>query len=230
MKIQYNIELQKDAIAWDVVNWKKAVDFWEDRFKNNSKVLELGCGENGGISLLMALNNSKILCSAYEEISETTKNIHKKYSIDDRIEYKLIDALSIPYEEEFDVICFKSILGGIVRSKDLKVAEKVISQIYKALKPGGKLLFAENLTSTLLHQKLRLKYGSSKNNWHYFTVGEIEGLFQKFTSFEYQTYGFLGCFGRNEQQRNFLGKIDTILFDNFLPKNMLYIISGVATK
>lgn len=175
--------------------------YWESILDYKSKVtyaLELGGGTNGGLSLWLASKGYKVICSAYEEISEETKVIHNKYNFSQQIEYKIIDALSIPYEEVFDIICFKSMLGRIARENDIKIAENVLSQIQKALKPGGNLLFAENLSSSLLYKLLRNRYGALKNNLRYFTVSEIKELFRNFSSLNYKTFGFIGCFGRNE--------------------------------
>ena len=47
----------KDIIEWDVVNWSKALTFWEKYSKpitGGSKVLEIG-SRNGGLSLYAAL-------------------------------------------------------------------------------------------------------------------------------------------------------------------------------
>jgi len=223
----------QDSIYWDIVNWSKAIVFWESILKcvpNNAKVLELGCGANGGLSLWLASKGYNVICSDHIEITDETKNIHKQYHLENRIEYKIIDALSIPYSDYFDIICFKSVLGGIVRNNNLEVAEQVILQIQKALKLGGVLLFTENLSSSLLHKLLRGRYGALKNNWRYFTTAEIKELFSKFNSFNYKTFGFTGCFGRNENQRRFFGRIDSEVFDKILPENLNYIISGIAEK
>ena len=59
---------------------------------------------------------------------------------------------------------------------------------------------------------------------------EIKKLHKQFDVFEYQTFGFLGCFGVNELQRTVLGQIDQMLFSNVLPQNMNYILAGVAIK
>ena len=223
----------QEAICWDIVNWSKAVVFWEsylNNVQNNAKALELGCGANGGLSLWLASKRYDVVCSDYQGISESTKKIHDKYKFVNNIEYRIVDALTIPYKEHFDIVCFKSMLGGIVRENDLKIAKKVTTEIYKALKPGGLLLFAENLTSSKIHRLLRAKYGALKNNWHYFSIKEMEDLLQNYSSFNYKTFGFIGCFGRNEKQKRIFGKIDSVLFDKTLNGDLHYIISGIAIK
>lgn len=228
----------KDIVGWDTVNWSQALQYWDNYFPNGNlgclNALELGSGFNGGLSLWLALKGIKVTCSGYHQkykgASDKAKSIHKAYGVDNLIEYQEVDATQIPYESSYDIVCYKSMLGGIVRGGKLDIAQNVIKGIYDALKPGGVLFFAENITSTWLHKVMRKKYGSGKNKWRYFTIKEIEELHKQFDVFEYQTFGFLGCFGVNELQRTVLGKIDQMLFSNVLPKNMNYILAGVAIK
>jgi SAM-dependent methyltransferase len=229
----YTKNIIQDSIYWDIVNWSKAIEFWDNFLKhipNNARAIELGCGANGGLSLWLASKGYDVVCSGYNEISETTKNIHNKYNLAKKIEYRIVDALAIPYKEYFDVVCFKSILGGIVRDNDQQIAEKVISEIYKALKPGGALLFSENLTASKFHRLLRTKYGALKNKWRYFTIAEMEYLLKNYSSFNYKTFGFIGCFGRNEKQKQLLGQIDSFVFDKILSDKLHYLISGIVIK
>lgn len=225
-------EIISNSIYWDIFNWSKSISFWESHMKNADnklKALELGCGENGGLSLWLASKGYDVNCSGYEPISSKTREIHSRYKLLGNIKYNQIDALSIPYEKFYDIVCFKSILGGIVRDGSLEIANKVISEIHKTLKPNGIVLFTENLSSTIIHRLLRTKYGALKNNWRYFNIEEIRDLFSEYSSFNYRTFGFWGCFGRTEKQKNILGKIDSIFFDS-LPERFHYIISCIATK
>jgi SAM-dependent methyltransferase len=136
-----------------------------------------------------------------------------------------MDATNIPFENYFDVIVFKSILGGISNNQQNKA--KTLNEIHKALKSGGKLLFAENLEATRLHKILRKNFGTK--GWNYLKMNEVNDVFASFTSFKYTTVGFFGCLGRNEWQRNLLGKIDGIL-SWIIPNKSKYILIGVAEK
>lgn len=228
----------KDIIGWDTVNWSQVLYYW-DKFIpqekiNNLTALELGCGFNGGLSLWLALKGIKTTCSGYlsknVDVSLEAKLIHQKYGVKDFIEYKKVDATHIPYDSQYDIICYKSMLGGIVREGGIDIAKKVINGIYEALKPYGILLFAESISSTTIHHSLRNKFGSGKNKWRYFTIGELIKLHDKFNSIEYQTYGFLGCFGLSEKQRSILGSIDNAIFSKIVPEKWNYILAGVAIK
>lgn len=154
-----------DVIGWDIVNWATAIDYWQMNTKNElsgSYSLELGAGKNGGLSLWLALRGSKVVCSGLGGVSDEAKALHHKYNVSSLIEYQDIDALSIPYFEEFDVVAFKSVLGSIGKYDALELQKQAIHEMYKALRPGGELLFAESLTSTKVHMCLRRKYGAGK--------------------------------------------------------------------
>ena len=147
-----------------------------------------------------------------------------------RIIYENIDATKIPYENYFDVIIFKSILGGIGRNDNKEIQQNVIREIYKALKPGGKLLFAENLCATRLHSLFRNKFTNWGSSWRYLSLKEMNEFLSDFLSFAIETTGFLGVFGRSENQKRFLGKTDRALFNAITPSSWKYITYGVATK
>jgi SAM-dependent methyltransferase len=221
-------ELINDIVGWDVENWAKAIPFWEKNTSITNKeyeCLELGSSK-GGMSLWLALNKNKVFCTDLNGPEKDAYRMHEKHNCSSRITYGSLDATSIPYENYFDVIIFKSILGGISSEENQKKAN-TIDEIYKALKPGGILLFAENLESTLLHKFFRKGYGTK--NWNYLKLSELDELFAKFSNFEYTTEGFFGCFGRNEKQRNLLGKIDAAI-GSIIPMKSKYILIGVAVK
>jgi SAM-dependent methyltransferase len=217
-------EMLRDVIAWDIVNWSKALDYWQNNaaiFNKDYKCLELGSSK-GGMSLWLALYGNKVLCTDLNGPEKAAYRIHEKYKCSSRITYGSINATNIPHENEFDVIIFKSIIGGIPQDKT-----KTLNEIHKALKPGGKLLFVENLESTIFHRLLRKHYGTK--GWDYLRIDEVDKIFGAYNKVSYTTTGFLGCFGRTEPQKNFLGKVDT-LFDWIIPNSRKYILMGVAEK
>lgn len=223
-------DLIKDIISWDVSNWSKAIPFWEGQADLNSrklKCLELG-GRSGGLSLWLAQKGHEVICSDLNNPESFAKALHDKYKTS-TISYQAINALHIPYENEFDIVVFKSVLGGISRGGKNEYKKKSIEQMHKALKAGGKLLFAENLEASSLHRFFRKNFVSWGSDWNYLKISEVEPLFSNFKSLDYKTTGFLGTFGRSEVQRNFLGKIDSV-FECLLSANQHYIVFGVAEK
>lgn len=218
----------KKIIVWDIVNWSRAIKFWEENCAisgTDYNCLELGSSK-GGLSLWLALNGNHVYCTDINGPEPSAYEIHSAYHCESRITYGCMDALHIPYQDYFDIIVFKSIMGGISFAEP-ENKKLIISQIHKALKSNGRLLFAENLEATFFHRFFRSKFGTK--NWNYLNIGEVEDVFSCFKKTSYITTGFLGCFGRNEWQRNFLGKVDKVL-DPFLSFKNKYIIIGQAVK
>ncbi|GLI52417.1 hypothetical protein [Thermodesulfovibrio yellowstonii] len=120
-------------------------------------------------------------------------------------------------------------MGAISRDNKDENKKLFIYQIYKALRKGGFLVFAENLEGSIFHmlgRKYFVKWGKS---WNYLKYDEIHELFKCFSEFHFKTYGFLGAFGRNEKQREILGILDRFIVKLTLSK-WHYIIFGVAKK
>jgi len=226
----------KDSIGWDIVNWSKSYKLM-NQFIDISKLsnaLELGVGHvGGGYSLYLASsNNINVVCSDFKEIDDNVKSIHKKHNVHQNITYSKINALDIPYENFFDIVVFKSILGGIARN-DSDLLVKVSDQVSKSLKKNGLLFFSENIRSTSIHMFARNNFsnGMGNNGWRYLSIDEITNALNKnFNCLSYDTKGFLGCFGMNEVQRKILGNIDSLIFDKILPKNYLYCFFGAFIK
>ena len=220
-----------DIIQWDVVTWSEAIEFW-DKHVDWSKInhcLELG-GRQGGLSLWLALKGKQVVCSDLENVMNTAQPLHNKYKIKDKITYQNIDATAIPYEQHFDIIIFKSIIGGIAKIGGIDMQKKVFKEIYKALKPEGMLLFAENLVASPMHQFARKKFNKWGDYWRYLTIDETRSFLSNYKKLSYDTCGFSAAFGRNEKQRNVLAKIDQSLLNYLTPASYKYVIYGVAKK
>lgn len=221
----------KDIIQWDVRSWSKALHYWETRvdWAKVQTCLELG-GREGGLSLWLALKGKEVVCSDLANVQNTAKPLHLRHNVASRIKYQDIDATDIPYENFFDVVVFKSILGGIGRNDNAEMQLKVFKEIRKALKPGGKLLFAENLSASPLHRWARKKFVGWGSYWRYISASEMQDFLKEFSSHDIQTTGVMAAFGRTEGQRNFLALLDKTIFNSVCPGNWKYIVYGVAEK
>ena len=221
----------RDVAQWDTVGWTRAINAWKASESNGQKALGLG-EARGGLSLYFAMLGCEVICSDYQWINSDKKkaaeDLHKKYHVDDRITYQDIDATDIPFENEFDIIYFKSILGGIGRKGDSELISWIFDQIYKALKPGGKLYYVENLRGTKLLQRFRSRFSTAyKNGWTYLDEDDLARLEGEFTPIERHTFGCLACIGPTETIRRILGRID-ILLEKIVKDR--YIISCVLQK
>jgi SAM-dependent methyltransferase len=224
-------EIIEDIIQWDIQTWKKPLEYWENKvdWDKINLCLELG-GRQGGLSLWLAQKGKQVICSDLQNVASTASALHHKYQSENFITYQDIDATNIPYENYFDLIVFKSIIGGIAVVDGITSQKKVFEEIYKALKPGGILLFAENLTASPLHQFARKKFNRWGSYWRYLTTNEIKIFLANYKDTTVETTGFLAAFGRSESQRNSLAVIDRLLFNRILPSNWHYVVYGVAKK
>lgn len=224
-------KIKKDIIEWDIATWEEAIHFWESKI-DWSKIklgLEIG-GRNGGLSLWLALKGKQMICSDLHETKKNAFPLHQSYNVTNLISYEDIDASQIPYENKFDVIIFKSIIGGIAKSGGIQIQQKVFDEIYKALKPGGVLLFAENLTASPLHQFARKKFNKWGSYWRYISISDTKKFLTKFINIEIQSTGFAAAFGQSEKQRNILSKLDKLFFNKLVPGSWKYVVYGVAFK
>lgn len=224
-------QLVADIIQWDVRNWSAALDYWERNvdWYGVHNCLELG-GRDGGLSLWLALKDLHVVCSDVDDNRTRAQSYHQKHSFAGSIEYAVIDALDIPYENQFDLIAFKSVLGGVGRDGRKDRQQQAVDQIHKALKPGGQLLFMENLVASPLHSFVRRKFVRWGNSWRYVTLSEMREFLHNFKNLRMGTTGVLGTFGRTERQRDVLARVDQALLNRLTPARWQYLVFGIAEK
>tara|TARA_B100000963_G_C22417771_1_gene576253 strand:+ start:104 stop:817 length:714 start_codon:yes stop_codon:yes gene_type:complete len=235
-----NSKLLNDIIGWDTINWGKSIDFFEENidFSNMQNALEIGAGNWGGYSLYFASKNIKTICSNPLGDFHNVKKIHEAYPFAKKIKYEKIDALNIGYQNKFDCIGFKSVMGilgekNTDRFANLDVQKKMITQVSKALKKGGHLIFADNLKGSKFHQFVNNKFGWGKNNkgWRYFSIDEyIEIIGDEFELVNYATAGVFGLIGKKEKLKKIIGTLDSFFFNRLVNENSRYIIFCVFRK
>jgi SAM-dependent methyltransferase len=230
----------EEIIGWDIPNWSTALDYWITHTQQPIKsiqALEIGTAD-GGISLWAALQGMNVLCTDLDSVSDKAVQKHHRHGLADRIKYAAVDAMNIPYTAKFDVVLFKSVLGGVggiggVMTKENQV--KTIQEIYRSLKPGGELWFAENLVASPLHQFFRNQFRRNKYkawgmDWRYITIPEMHEFLADFSDISYTTTGLMGCFGRTPWQWSLLGNLDQAIAARMVPESWRYITIGVARK
>jgi ubiquinone/menaquinone biosynthesis C-methylase UbiE len=218
----------KDVIEWDVVNWGKCIPFFVENSDGFSGKKALAIGErHGGLSLWLAKHGATVVSTDLKGVSDEAKTMHHRYNVTSLISYEKADLTALKFlDDTFDIVIFKSVLGAL-RSKENQ--QKGISEIYRVLKPGGTLFFAENLVASSIHTYLRKRFIKWASYWRNITVDEAQEFSKKFSSFTFKTAGFTGAFGRSEQQRRILGKLDNLL-ENAVPQKNRYIIFVVCKK
>jgi SAM-dependent methyltransferase len=224
--------LLANVIRWDVRNWGEALGWWAEHARarfDNCLALEIG-GRSGGLSLWLALQGARVVCSDLEEPTPLARDLHEAYGVRQRVTYASLDATALPFTEAFDLIVFKSVLGVIGNRNRPERQRIAIEEMHRALKPGGELLFAENLTGSPIHTVGRRIGSRWGRTWRYVTLNEMAQYLSPFESVRTRTTGFTGAFGRTERQRRVLGALDQALLDALVPARWRYILFGVARK
>lgn len=221
----------KDCFQWDVRSWKTALTLWGNGLDGLSTASCLDVGSrDGGLSLYLALRGFHVKCTDLETPGGSAIELHKKYHVEHLVTYESLDALNIPYSSTFDVIIFKSILGGIGRNGHREKQIQALSEMMKALKPGGILLFAENLAASKLHRFMRKKFMKWGNYWNYPTEKSLQEMLAAQGKTEFRTTGFAAAFGRTEFQRNVFSVLDKVFFNHVVPSSWKYISFGYIVK
>jgi SAM-dependent methyltransferase len=221
-----------DDVFEDVQNWSVALGYWQSQTSLPTlavDALEIG-SRHGGISLWLATQGANVLCTDLDGPTMEARRKHERYGVADRVRYASVDAVAIAHASEFDIVTFKSVLGGVGWEGQKVRQELAMSEIYKALKPGGELWFAENIVGSPLHQLARRYLVPWGCRWRYPTISEMLKFMAPYSSVQYQCFGFLGTFGRNRLQQTVLGKLDRMLVDKLVPASWRYIMIGVAKK
>ena len=218
-------------LKWDTGNWAAALDFWERYAGLHGALdcLEVGAHE-GGLSVWLASRGHRVLCSDVEDCEALARPLVERVGLIDRIAFEDIDATAIPYENRFDIIAFKSVLGAVGRQGAINRQRAAIGSMHRALRPGGRLLFAENLVGSPMHQYLRSRFAETGGHWRYVTIEEMRDFLRNFCDIKCSTGGVLGTLGRSELQRRMLAAIDRTICNAVVPPAWRYIFYGVATK
>ncbi|WP_158589528.1 class I SAM-dependent methyltransferase [Butyrivibrio sp. CB08] len=223
-----------DITEWDTVNWGKAIK-WIDGLNldiNGKKVLEMGA-RNGGMSLYFANRGAFCTCTDLFIPGEKAKNKHRKWKVDNRISYAALDATEdkIPekYINSFDIVTFKSVLGGVGSYENVDNEKKMVELIGRVLTDNGIVVFIENMKASDLHVMLRRIFRKHGHRWHYQTDLNINELFKDYILIDKKYYGYLGLFGPTEKTRKILGRID-IFFEAIIPDKWKYLGAYVYRK
>jgi ubiquinone/menaquinone biosynthesis C-methylase UbiE len=213
---------------WDVHNWSKVIPLWQEALKDKpyTTALELGSW-NGGMSLWLARNYTlDILCTDLS-FPERAKKLHDKYDTESKIKYIPLNVLNLDLpDNSFDIVIFKSMLGA------LQTYEKQVTamhEIYRVLKPGGVLLFAENIRSTILHMTARKLFAHYGKTWRYMHLRELLHLMNVYKKTRINTAG-LSSILLPEKLKGIGSRIDDFLDQNNLMPGIKYIAFGYGVK
>lgn len=234
--LSHHPRLLADILQWDINTWKAALELWEKHLPGqlqDKKALELGAA-HGGPSLWLALKGAEVICSDIYSPENSAQGLHRKYGVSSHIHYAAIDAQRLPFEDHsLDIVCCKSVLGGISKYVTGDPKPQIIAEIYRVLKPGGWFLSADNLYASRFHAHLRSAFISWAKGWEYFSPEELLTLLNAFDTVNYTTAGITALWGRSPRQRQWLSSLDQCI-ESMLPpaykKRWHYVMATASQK
>lgn len=218
----------KDIIQWEVRTWSRALPLWERHLPRHRPVEALGIGEReGGLSSWLAAMGVRVVCTDLRDLPPATRALHEHHGVQDRVTYAHADAMALPFaDSSFDIVFFKSVLGALGAREKQRTA---LREMYRVLRPGGVLLFAENLAGSPLHAFFRRRFVRWATYWRYLRWPDDGDLFEPFEQLQVGTTGFLAPLGRSEAQRDLLARLDPPL-TKLLPARWRTVVFGALRK
>ncbi len=215
---------------WEVRSWSRALPLWRHHLgrlpADRRQALALG-ERDGGLSLMLVDQGFTTVCSDLDGPTPRAHELHRVHGRPDRVRFAAVDATAIAFPDgSFDAVVFKSMLGAL-RTKERQAL--AVREMHRVLRPGGLLLFAENLRGTLVHRWLRRRFVPWDHYWRYLDVRADADLFAPFAQVEARTTGLLANLGRSERQRDLLARADSVLAP-LVPASWRTIRYGVAVR
>ena len=222
----------RDFFEWDVATWRQAIPFWSSALPGaveGLEVLEIGA-RNGGLSLYFASRGCRVVCSDLGDARASARELHRRFGVDERVSYRRVDATRIDFpDNSFDLAVFKSVLGGVGGKERKDRQLQAVRELHRVLKPGGKLLYAENLQGSSLHMFLRRRFVPWGAAWRYVSFDEMREFLKPFKASRHRAFGFFSAFGRTEAQKSLMHRVDRLCAP-FIPDSSKYVLVGCAEK
>ena len=161
-------------------------DFFQNLkiFCKNAEVLDYGCGTGGSIKKVSEFDPKKITGIDISEVSiEKAKSSLNNLNVDSELLVENCEKTKFE-DNKFDIVYGRGILHHLQTSL-------CINEIFRLLKPGGKMLFIEPLgTNPIINIYRKLTPNSRSKDEHPLLKKDFEFMKEKFSSIKIKYYDF----------------------------------------
>jgi len=227
--MNYSRSVLKIYLQWDEMAWSECLSLFGDIVKKQGITNGLEIAANkGGMSLFFANEfGISMRCTDLNNPEPQCQTIIALLQDPNMIVFDGLDALQMKLSDNsVDMLIFKSFLGGM---RTYENQQKAAHEIYRVLKHGGVLLFAENLRGSCLHRFLRKTFIKWGLNWRYMQLDELHILFGNYKIKKIKSFGYFSAFSKMEFLRPAFYYLDKVL-DFLIPASSKYIGYGFAIK
>jgi ubiquinone/menaquinone biosynthesis C-methylase UbiE len=143
MKLGYEGICSDHVTHYDEFGWahytKIAAALLEGVDVRDREVLDLGCGTGVMSILVLKQGAANLTCGDISEymLGQCRKNIMAQGYVAEKVDFRQLDAESLPYDDQcFDVVVSGMLLGLVPNQQE------VVSEMARVLRPGGILAFS----------------------------------------------------------------------------------------
>ena len=235
---KFHNELQsRPKGRFENIFYKALHNLSDDFFRNlklickNAEVLDYGCGTGGSIRKVSEFNPKKITGIDISEVSiDKAKSSLDNLKVNSELFVENCEKTKFE-DSKFDFVYGTGILHHLQTSS-------CINEIFRLLKPGGKMLFIEPLgTNPIINIYRKLTPNSRSKDEHPLLNRDFEFMREKFSSIKIKYYGFLTLiffpFYNNPEKSsfyNFLQNADQYLFKIGLFRKLAWSVLIMAEK
>jgi len=219
------------AVGWDQALWGSALAellrALAGSVPTSAHALELGAGD-GGLSLCAVQTfGCRTLCSDRENPKHKVLAHHPHLLGNPLLTFAALNGLSLDLPDKSqDLVLFKSMLGAL---SSWEHQGKCMQEIWRVLKPGGRLCFLENARASQVHQWARRRWRRWGTTWRYVSLHEMHALLSIFRTYDLKATGYLTAFAPTERLKRLVWAAERPCMWA-IPRRSRYLLYGLAVK
>jgi ubiquinone/menaquinone biosynthesis C-methylase UbiE len=222
---------------WDVATWSRSLPVWKaklDEAENTTQgpltCLEIGARGGGLTRLLAKSERRRVVCTDINEGAFLAREGNSTIGPLERgrIEYCSANVLELPFRDcSFDIAVFKSVLGAL---GTFEAQQRAVAELRRVLRPGGSLLFAENLEASALHRAARQRFVPWARYWRYVTLDDMASFLSEFSQTNLNSTGLSAAFVTKARPlERAASSLDRVI-ESLAPARWRYVCFGWAVR